>query len=114
MNIENYLSATSYKTRGQLVNETGLSDRKVRSQISELKKKKVVIYSSSRKGYRLAKEINSMSQIELDEETDLIKHCIADINSKKKVYNKQLRKYIAYLKIAEQRKNAMILEKENG
>jgi hypothetical protein len=36
--------------------------------------------------------------------TYLIKHCIADINSKKKVYNKQLRKYIAYLKIAEQRK----------
>ena len=40
MNIENYKSATSYKTREQLVNETGLSDRKIRSQISELKKEK--------------------------------------------------------------------------
>lgn len=105
MNIESYLSATSYKTRGQLVNETGLSDRKVRSQISELKKKKVVIYSSNTKGYRLAKEINSASESELQKEIELIKHCIAEIQSKKKVHNKQLRKYIAYLKVAEKRLN---------
>ncbi|MEF2619265.1 MAG: hypothetical protein U0N02_00320, partial [Clostridia bacterium] len=59
IDIENYLSATSYKTREQLVNETGQSDREVRRQISELKKERVVICSSSRKGYRLAKEINS-------------------------------------------------------
>lgn len=104
MNIENYLSATSYKTREQLANETGLTDREIRRQISKLKNNRVVIYSSSGKGYRLAREINSMSQIELDEEANLIKHCIADIKSKKKVYNKQLRKYIAYLKIVEKRK----------
>lgn len=101
MNIENYLSATSYKTRDELQKETGCTDREVRRQISELKKKKVVIYSSSRKGYRLAKEINSMSTMEVEEEERLIKHCIADIKSKKKVYNKQLRTYIAYLKVIE-------------
>lgn len=101
MNIENYLSATSYKTREQLANETGLTDREIRRQISKLKNNRVVIYSSNRKGYRLAKEINSMSTIEAKEEERLIKHCIADIKSKKKVYNKQLRTYIAYLKVIE-------------
>lgn len=103
MNIENYLSATSYKTREQLASEMGISDREVRRQISELKKKRVVIYSSNKKGYRLAKEINSMSTTEREEEVELIQHCIADIKSKKKVYNKQLRKYIAYIKMVEKK-----------
>ena len=49
MDIENYLSATSYKTREQLVNATGMSDREVRRQISELKKERVVICSSNTK-----------------------------------------------------------------
>ena len=105
MDIENYLSATSYKTREQLVNATGMSDREVRRQISELKKERVVICSSNTKGYRLAKEINSASESELQKEIELIKHCIAEIQSKKKVNNKQLRKYIAYLKVAEKRLN---------
>ena len=38
--IENYLNCTQYKTRKQLTEETGLSDREVRRQISELKKRK--------------------------------------------------------------------------
>ena len=105
MDIENYLSATSYKTREQLVNATGMSDREVRRQISELKKERVVICSSNTKGYRLAKEINSASESELQKEIELIRHCIAEIQSKKKLHNKQLRKYIAYLKVAEKRLN---------
>ena len=82
-----------------------MSDREVRRQISELKKERVVICSSSTRGYRLAKEINSTSKIELQKEIELIKHCVAEIQSKKKVHNKQLRKYIAYLKVAEKRLN---------
>lgn len=74
MDIENYLSATSYKTREQLVNATGMSDREVRRQISELKKERVVICSSNTKGYRLAKEINSASESELQKEIELIRH----------------------------------------
>lgn len=35
LKIEDFLSTTSYKTREQLVNETGQSDREVRRQISE-------------------------------------------------------------------------------
>ena len=99
------LNETSYKTREQLVNETGQSDREVRRQISELKKERVVICSSNTKGYRLAKEINTTSKIELQKEIDLVKHCIAEIQSKERVHNKQLEEYTEYLQLAEKRLN---------
>ena len=109
MKIEDYLSATKYKTRKELVEATGLSDREVRRQISELKKQRVVLYSSSRSGYRLAKEIRSMSEKEREEEIKLVEHSLNDCKSRTKQLKKQMRKYIAYLKKAEQIK----LEEEN-
>ena len=102
INIENYLSATRYTTRQELVEKTGLSDRQVRDKISELKTKRVVIYSSQRSGYRLAKEIRSMSKIEMEEEKNQIQHSLNDCKSRTKQLNKQKRKYIAYLKKLEQ------------
>ena len=70
--IENYLSSTRYTSRKELVEKTGLSDREVRRQISELKKTRVVIYSSHRSGYRLAKEFRSLSNQEREEEKRLV------------------------------------------
>jgi len=64
IDIEKYLSTEKYTTRKELVEKTGLSDREVRNKISELKKRRVVIYSSSTKGYRLAKELRGMSKEE--------------------------------------------------
>jgi len=107
--IENYLSSTKYTTRKELVEKTGLSDREVRRKISELKKYRVVLYNSSRSGYRLAKELKSMSNIEREEEIRQVKHSLNDCKSRTKQLNKQKRKYIAYLKKAEQIK----LEEEN-
>ena len=49
MKIEEYLSTENFKTRQQLVNDTGLTDRAVRNQISVLKKTKPVIYNSQTK-----------------------------------------------------------------
>lgn len=49
MKIEEYLSTENFKTRQQLVNDTGLTDRAVRNQISILKKIKPVIYNSQTK-----------------------------------------------------------------
>ena len=109
INIENYLSATRFTTRKELTEKTGLSDRKVRDMISKLKTKRVVIYSSQRSGYRLAREIKSMSTIELEEELRLVEHSLNDCKSRTKQLNKQKRKYIAYLKKAEQYK----MEEEN-
>lgn len=66
--IENYLSSNKFTTRKELTEKTGISDREVRKQISELKKRRVVIYSSHRAGYRLAKEFRSLSEKEREEE----------------------------------------------
>lgn len=55
MNIEDYLSSTKYTTRKELVEKTNLSDREIRRKISELKKHRVVIYSSSKKRIQTSK-----------------------------------------------------------
>ena len=62
INIKNYLSTERYVTRKELVETTGLSDRKIREKISELKKERVVIYSSNKAGYRLAKELKNITR----------------------------------------------------
>ena len=100
--IEKYLSTEKYITRQELSELTGLSDRKVRSKISELKKHRVVLYSSQRSGYRLAKEYRSMSKQQREEEIEQVKHSLNDCKSRTTRLNKQKRKYIAYLKKAEQ------------
>lgn len=100
--IEDYLSTYKIKTRQELAIEMNISEREVRNKISELKQRRVVIYNSQTKGYRLAREIKSMSKIERDREKELVQRSINDIESRKKVFNKQLRKYIGYLKKIEQ------------
>lgn len=100
--IEKYLNSHEFKTREQLQEETGLSDREIRRQISELKNRRVVIYSSSRSGYRLAKEYKSMSEQQRQEEKRQIEHSLNDKKSRVKVLKKHMRKDIAYLKKAEQ------------
>lgn len=102
IDIEKYLSATKYTTRKELCEKTNLSDRAVRDLISKLKTKRVVIYSSSRSGYRLAREYKSMSSIERQEELEQIRHSLNDCESRVKNLKKSMRKYIAYLKKAEQ------------
>lgn len=102
INIEDYLSNSKFTTREELVKKTGLSDRRVRDLISSLKEKRVVIYSSSIKGYKLAKAIKSMPSDELKEELDLVNHSLNDCKSRTRKLNKEKRKYIAYLKKAEQ------------
>lgn len=100
--IKNYLSTEKYITRKELIEMIGISDREIRRQISELKKERVVLYSSQRKGYRLAKELRSMTKEERAEEIEQVQHSLNDCKSRTKQLNKQKRKYIAYLKKAEQ------------
>lgn len=109
IDIKDYLSTEKYTTRKELVEATGFSDREVRSRISELKKKRVVIYSSQNTGYRLAKELKSLTKEEREKEVDLVKHSLNDCKSRTTQLNKQKRKYIAYIKKAEQ----IALEEEN-
>lgn len=112
MNIEEYLNTQEFKTRGQLVYETGLTDRAVRRQISDLKKVRPVIYNSQTRGYRLAKDIKSFNTVEeAEEEKEQVQHCINDIEARKKDMNLSERTYIAYLKKLEE--EIMLLENEN-
>lgn len=101
IDIKQYLSTEKYTTRKELMELTGLADREVRSKISELKKERVVLYSSQQAGYRLAKELKSMTPEEREKEIELVKHSLNDCKSRTKQLNKQKRKYIAYLKKAE-------------
>lgn len=112
MKIETYLRTEQSKTRQQLVNETGLTDRAVRRAISDLKKTKPVIYNSQTKGYRLAKEIKSFNTPEeAKQELEQIQHCINDIEARKRDFNMSERTYIAYRKKIEH--EIMLLEHEN-
>lgn len=101
MNIKDYLSTEIFKTRKQLVEETGLTDRAIRNKISELKQKETVLYNSQTAGYRLARPIDQLKGKDLEEEMELVKHCINDIEARKEKFNNQERQYIAYLKVAE-------------
>lgn len=109
IDIKNYLSTEKCTTRKELIEATKLTDREIRSRISELKKKRVVIYSSQSAGYRLAKELKSLTKEEREKEVDLVKHSLNDCKSRTTQLNKQKRKYIAYIKKAEQ----IALEEEN-
>lgn len=102
INIENYLSATRYTTKQEIMEKTGLNERAVRNKISKLKEKRTVIYSSQTKGWRLAKEYSSMSKIEREEELNQIQHSLNDKRARVQVLKKQMRKDIAYIKKAEQ------------
>lgn len=107
LDIEKYLTSYKYTTRKELVEKTGLTDREVRSKISDLKTRRVVIYSSQRSGYRLARELRTLSEIEREEEVKVVMHSLNDCKSRTQKLNKQKRKYIAYLKKAEQIKMEM-------
>jgi vacuolar-type H+-ATPase subunit I/STV1 len=88
----------SFITRKELVELTGKSDRQVRDYISQIKCEHTIISLSRGKGYRRTKSSDDMTIEEIIEEIETLKHCINEINSRKKVFNKQLRQYIANLK----------------
>lgn len=86
-------------TRKELVELTNLSDRAVRDIISEIKKEHTIISLSSKKGYKRVASTDNLTKEQAEKEIEDIKHCINEINCRKKVYNHQLRQYIANLKI---------------
>lgn len=109
INIENLLSSNKFISKQEIMKITGLNERTIRNLVSKLKEKRVVIYNSQTKGWRLAKEYKSMSKIQREEEINQIKHTLEDKKSRIKALKKQMRKDIAYLKKAEQ----IELEEEN-
>lgn len=108
-NIEQYLSCIKYTPKQDIANKMNISEREVRRKISDLKMKRVVIFSSQTKGYRLAREYRSMSKTEREEEKRQVQHSLNECKCRTNILNKHKRKYIAYLKKAEQ----IDMEEEN-
>jgi len=97
----NLIPSNKKITRQELIMLTGLSDREVRNRISELKEQSTILFNANESGYRRPKRIDTCSKEELLKEVDEVNHCINYIRKMKKKYNKQLRTYIAYKKVAE-------------
>ena len=76
INIENLLSSNKFISKQEIMKITGLNERTIRNLVSKLKEKRVVIYNSQTKGWRLAKEYKSMSKIQREEEINQIKHTL--------------------------------------
>ena len=113
MNIEKYLNTEEFKTKEQLMSETGIkSERVVRQLISNLKKIRPVIYNSQTSGYRLSKDIKSFNTVEeAKAELQLIQHSINDMEARKRDFNMSERSYIAYkIKLEEE---IVMLENQN-
>ncbi len=91
-------------TKAELMKKTGLGDRTLRDMISHIKMNKTVISNCDKKGYKRAKGTDSLKdKDDASYELEIVKKSIKEINSRKKVYNKQLRQYIAYMKILEKK-----------
>lgn len=112
MNIEKYLSTEEFKTRGQLVEKTGMSDRLVRDEINKLRKIRPVISNSQTKGYKLAKDLNSFNTAEeAIEEMELIKYMVNENNSRAEDLKENNKVCEEYQQMLAER--IIILENEN-
>lgn len=62
MSIYHLLSTTEWKTREQLMRESGLSDRMLRGEINELRKhpETVIVSSSHGKGYKIPSSVEEI------------------------------------------------------
>lgn len=101
--IYEMIPKNDYITRSELKDLVKMSDREIRRTISEIKQEHTIISLSSGKGYRRMINLDEANKEQLIKELETIKHCINEINSKKKVYNRQLRQYIASLKVLQKK-----------
>ena len=88
-------------TKKELIELTGLSEREVRRNISNIRKEHSVISLSSGKGYKKSKSTDNMTLEEIKVEYDMVKHQIAESNSRIRELKKNMKSSIARLKILE-------------
>ena len=101
--IYELIPKNDFITRSELKDLTKLGDRQIRDIISTIKQEHTIISLSSKKGYRRMIDISQANEEQIRKEIETIKHCINEINSRKKVYNRQLRQYIASLKVLQKK-----------
>lgn len=93
-----YLSDSITKTKKDLERETGLTDRLIRKSISHIKLEQPVFYSNNHKGYRLAKDPDTLEPEEVEHERNCALCCLRDIGSRKAVFTVQETVYLEYIK----------------
>ena len=103
--IYDLIPEDNFITRGELRDLTGISDRQIRRYISEIRKEHSIISLSSGKGYKKSKSTDFMSLSDMKIEYALIKHQIAESNSRIKSIKANMRTSIARLKILEKNIN---------
>lgn len=94
--IEQFLSTDRFTSREQLCKMTGLNDRDMRREVSELKKEVPVIFNSRTKGYRLAKDIKTLTLDEAIEEDRLVFESMKDICGRVAALQDQVGVYVKY------------------
>lgn len=101
MNIYELIPTDRFITRKELCELTGKKDRQIRSLISDIRKEHCIISLSSGKGYKRVLSTDDMTKEDMKIEYELIKHQIAENNSRIKEIKKNMRTSIARLKILE-------------
>lgn len=72
--------------------------------VSHIKMNRTIISNCDKRGYKRGKGTELLKTIDdIEYELGIVKKSIKEINSRKKVYNKQLRQYIAYMKVLEKK-----------
>ena len=88
-------------TKKELIGLTGIDERTLRRYISDIRKEHSIISLSSTKGYKKSKSTDDMTPEEMVVEYDMVKHQIAESNSRIKELKKNMKSSIARLKILE-------------
>lgn len=88
-------------TKKELIGLTGIDERSIRRYISDIRKDHSIISLSSGKGYKKSKSTDDMTPEEMLIEYDMVKHQIAESNSRIKELKKNMKTSIARLKILE-------------
>lgn len=91
------------RTKQELSELLGISERAVRDEISQCSMYYAVIATSDKSGYRLAKAIKGLDDEALLEELNEVNHAIHEISSRIKCLKKRLKPLIAYKKVAEKK-----------
>lgn len=87
-------------TRDELQFMLACSDAQARHEIAEISMYYPVLSSSKRKGYRMAKNIDTLTTVEeMTEEYEVVNQSINEILSRIDVLNKKLKPLIAYQKV---------------
>jgi DeoR/GlpR family transcriptional regulator of sugar metabolism len=88
-------------TKNELMDLTGLDERTVRRYICAIRKEHSIISLSSGKGYKKSKSTDDMTQEEIKVEYEMVKHQIAESNSRIRELKKNMKSSIARLKVLE-------------